>query len=113
VKWYTSTNGKYASNSVVILRNLLLRYVKCFRKPSLMIPCAGQRLLDGIQRSKFDKFQFRVWKFQVIYFDVGAGIKQKCSKSSIGLAGPITQYMLMHFKQRFKHGKLARKFVLC
>ena len=55
----------------------------------MMIPFVGQRLLNGIHRSKFDKIQLRFWKFQVIYFDVGAGKKQTCSKSSMRLAGPI------------------------
>jgi hypothetical protein len=96
VKWQTSTNGKYASNPVVTFRNLLLRYMKCFIKHSLMNSCAEQRLLNGVHRSKFDKLQLIVRKFQVISFDAGAGKMQKCNKPSVMLAGPIIQYMLMY-----------------
>jgi len=44
-----------------------------------MIPCVGHRFWNGIERSKFDKHQLRLWTFQFIYFDVGAGKQQKCN----------------------------------
>jgi hypothetical protein len=78
-----------------------------------MIPSVGQKLLNGIHRKKFDKLQFKVWKFQAIHCDDGAGKKQKCSKSSMLLAGPIVQYILMNFKQGLHMGNLLNICAVC
>jgi hypothetical protein len=54
--------------------------------------------------SELAKLQLIIWNDQVIHCEVGAvKMWKKCMKSSMRLARPIIQYMLMNFNQRFKH----------
>jgi hypothetical protein len=55
-------------------------------------------------RVKIGQTSVKIWNVQVIHCE-GAAVKmwKKRVKSSMRLARPIIQYMLMNFNQRFKH----------